>query len=143
MPNPKENTNKDFFVQNYMFNEFADQLLDKHFIDESFAELDSSFDLLYANRFIFGVDRISTTMDGITSNLHYAGLKDLITKAKSDTAATDVDSLNVLASKPTRYFDLSGTSITDLNAFSQLNNLEYKLSQVQTFATFGSSTDTV
>jgi len=123
MPNANEDSNIDFFVNTYRKAEFADKLLTEEFINSSFEELDQSFELLYANRFLFGVDRISTTQDGTTGNVHYAGLVDLISRAKSDTAITSVDTIDVLGAQSCRNIDLSNTDITDLNAFSQLNTL--------------------
>jgi hypothetical protein len=125
MPNPDVDSNLDYFTTNYRVNMYKDKLLDEHFINESFAQLDNSLDLLYANRFIFGVDRTTTLQDGTTSTtFHYNGLKDLITTALTDTAITDIDSINVLGSSNCRNIDLSAETITDLNTFAQLNNLE-------------------
>jgi hypothetical protein len=117
---------------------YADIMVDgkftAEFIDEAFKQMDNSFDLLYANRIYFGVDKPLSASD----TGHYKGLKDLISIAKSATAVTDVDNIVLIggATKATN-IDLSDTDISDLNAFSQLNNLLFKVSNVNDCFTVG------
>jgi purine-nucleoside phosphorylase len=121
-----------------MNGEYADIMVDgkftSEFIDEAFKQMENSFNLLYANRIYFGVDKpLSASTTG-----HYKGLKDLISIAKSSTAIESVDNIVLIggAGKATN-IDLSDTSISDLNAFSQLNNLLFKVSNVNDCFTVG------
>jgi hypothetical protein len=141
MPDADIDANVDYFVANYRKGEYADRLLDEEFINESFAQLDASFETLYANRFLFGIDRTTTTQDGVTAVTHYNGIKDLIANAAASTAITAIDGLDVLSTTTVAKNIQLPSTLTDVDCFSQINNLMYKMSQINTVFTFGSKID--
>jgi hypothetical protein len=144
LPNPAVDSNVDYFVENYKNGEYADIMVDgkfeAEFVEGAFAQLEESSKLLYANRLLFGTDKKNKA--GAT--LHYKGLKDLISIAKSAAAITSIDNIQLIGGEDkATNIDLSDESITDLDAFSQINNLLYKLSQINDCFTCGlDATDT-
>jgi hypothetical protein len=142
MPNADVDSNLDYFTVNYRKAEYADKLLDEKFITESFAQLDNSFDTLYANRFIFGTSRVATLQDGTTSTIVYNGLKQLIAKALSNAAISNIDSIDVLSTTALATNIQIASSVTPLDCYSQILNLMFKLGQLNTVFAFGSNLGT-
>jgi hypothetical protein len=140
MPDANTDSNIDFFLTNYRKQMYKDKLLDEHFITEGFESLNNSLDILYANRFIFGVDRLSSAPNATQATTHYSGLKDLITKAVADTAVTNINTIDLMSATPTRNIDLSANT-SALDTFSQLNNLANKMGNINSVFAYGNASD--
>jgi len=147
-PDPYSDANIDYAVTNYKNGEYADVLLDEKWVNEAFANLsEKQLETLNATRLIIG-----NNADGYFHRLlpdgteaKYATLKSLIASAKTDTAITNVDDINLFPTAITncRNIDLSASSLSDLEVFSQLNNLDYKLANPNQVFQAGNTTTAV
>jgi len=142
MPDADIDANKDYFIQNFTQGSLADKKVED-VVSEAFSQLQPCFDTLYANRLAFGTNKMTTTYGSAAAqSVHYNGLKDLFETAKSDSAVTDVDNIDVLDNVPHRYIDLA-SSTSWLETFASIKMLAFKMSQLNTAFAFGTDSETV
>jgi len=140
IPDSDNDSNVDYFTQNYKVTDLAAERVEEG-INQAFANLSDSLDLLNANRVYFGHD-FQVTKYGTTTSVtaHFNGLADIFSSASADDPTyidqvADLDVWGYSSSQPGhRHFDLtqgstSSVVITPLKVFATLNTIDFKLSQ--------------
>jgi len=134
MSDPYNDANIDYATVQYKNGEYADRLLDETFVNEGFSKLGLQLETLNAMRTIIGNNSDGYFHQVLPNGTDavYSTLKSLIATAKTDTAITNVDDIVTVPTSisNSRHIDLSQSSYSDLEVFSQLNNLDNKMSNV-------------